>query len=81
MLKFYDNLTCTGRLNFVFVSIIPEDAEYGRIPVPIYGFPAHSFCLSHKCSPLSVPYVWVGRGIRGVGMPTDGMAEQYCLFC
>jgi len=48
--------------------------------LPMYGFPAHSFFLSHKCSPLSVPYVCVGRGIRGVGRPIDGMAEQDSLF-
>jgi len=48
--------------------------------LPIYGFPAHSFCLSHKCSRLSVPYVWVGRGIMSVGTPIDGMAEQDSLF-
>jgi hypothetical protein len=48
--------------------------------LPIYGFPAHSFCLSCKWSPLSVPYVLVGRGIRGVGTPVDGMAEQFSFF-
>jgi len=48
--------------------------------LPMYGFPAHSFCLSHNYSPLSVPYVWVGRGISGVGTPIDGMAEQDSLF-
>jgi len=48
--------------------------------LPIYGFPAHTFCLSHKCFPLSVPYVWVGRRNRGVGTPIDGMAEQDSLF-
>jgi hypothetical protein len=46
----------------------------------MYGFPAGNVCLSHNCSSLSIPYVWVGRGIRGVGMPTDGMAEHYSLF-